>query len=225
MSEHNPDSPTITHLREQAALVGKCLELEALWARERATIAVLIDIMMDADWVMVDLAHHLSGREEFRHVVQALFKRSLKWKEKYQVSLRDPAPAQPIATCDEPTCINYGCPIPPSGHCGSSIWYDARADDDIPANPFPYLEKQGIPSPWDILREALAANAHSTWTGWATWMLLNQDETHVTRETFQLRWKQQMDTPYTGLSRADKEPYRGEADKILSILKEHGWKK
>lgn len=108
--------------------------------------------------------------------------------------------------------------------------YEARfcnlvAPDFEPSNRFPGFtgERTRIPTNESVLREALAANAHTAWAGWTDWLFEKWDKMHSSGETFQQRWNRQMRTAYADLPESEKESDRAEADKILTILKEQGW--
>ena len=62
------------------------------------------------------------------------------------------------------------------------------------------------------LREQLAALAHQQWAGWTKHMLDNMDTVHVEG------WRRQIATPYSGLSEAERESDRKEADRVMQVF-------
>ena len=84
------------------------------------------------------------------------------------------------------------------------------------------------------LREALAAYAHESWSGWMEYLFTKcrtslhsfltgpRSETTIIHQDQVLRWKRQMQTPYADLSEKEKESDREQADKILALLSEAG---
>lgn len=73
------------------------------------------------------------------------------------------------------------------------------------------------------MKEALAAYAHNLWTKWMTWVFEvsteNEDGSVTIPLDKVLRWKRQMDTPYTLLSEEEKESDRKQVGGIISIFK------
>ena len=72
------------------------------------------------------------------------------------------------------------------------------------------------------LREALADNAHMSWSGWMLHLfgksVPNEDGTvTIPREEVD-RWVRQMRLPYDQLTEREKDSDRREADKILKVL-------
>ncbi len=67
--------------------------------------------------------------------------------------------------------------------------------------------------------EALAEQAHVSWSGWIDWMLAKIDETHSSGETFRDCWRRQARTPYADLTEAEKNSDREEALHYLEIFR------
>lgn len=71
------------------------------------------------------------------------------------------------------------------------------------------------------LREQIADLQHQQWTGWMTYLLSRCQEVAggmvMPREWVE-RWKRQMATPYAGLSEAERDSDREEADRVLVLL-------
>lgn len=65
------------------------------------------------------------------------------------------------------------------------------------------------------LRERLAALCHEQWSGWMRYLF---EHCSLIPESFVIRWKRQMNTPYTELSEEEKESDRKEADRFLTLL-------
>lgn len=63
-----------------------------------------------------------------------------------------------------------------------------------------------------ILLEKLANLEHERWSHWMRWMFANWTEENI------LRWKLQMETPYSNLPERSKESDRKEARKTLALL-------
>lgn len=72
------------------------------------------------------------------------------------------------------------------------------------------------------LREALAAQAHVSWSGWMKYMIskscVDLDGTITIPKDMVMRWTRQMNTPYDQLSEKEKESDRVEADHYLQVL-------
>lgn len=72
------------------------------------------------------------------------------------------------------------------------------------------------------MREKLAAYAHKTWTGWIRYMIansrMNKDGSMTIPPRLVERWQRQMMTDYEGLSEAEKQSDRVEADRILAAV-------
>jgi len=66
------------------------------------------------------------------------------------------------------------------------------------------------------LEEALAQYAHETWSRWMKYML--STEGVVLTAGANLRWKRQMETPYTELPEEEKESDREEARRMIAIF-------
>ncbi len=64
----------------------------------------------------------------------------------------------------------------------------------------------------DSQLEKLADLEHKQWAHWTTYMLDNLTDKNIAT------WKQQIKTPYSGLSEKEKESDREWARKVLSIL-------
>jgi hypothetical protein len=72
------------------------------------------------------------------------------------------------------------------------------------------------------LREALAALIHTQWSGWMAYVFQLSD-THLDGSVtippaLVARWKRQIATPYAGLSNAEQESDRIEADRIFDLI-------
>ena len=75
----------------------------------------------------------------------------------------------------------------------------------------------------DDLREALAAYAHESWSGWMRYMFsrchhLDKGSTVIIPFSLVLQWRRQMHTAYADLPEEEKESDRAEADKILATV-------
>jgi hypothetical protein len=72
------------------------------------------------------------------------------------------------------------------------------------------------------LREQLAALDHEQWAGWMNYLFEKSEEGEdgsvIIPKLLVLRWKRQMNTPYTDLSEDEKESDRAEADKVLRLI-------
>ncbi|GAG20006.1 unnamed protein product [marine sediment metagenome] len=72
------------------------------------------------------------------------------------------------------------------------------------------------------LREKLAELAHSQWSGWMRYLFdkgtFNDDGTWTMPDWAVVRWKQQMETPYSELSESEQDSDRSEADKFLAVI-------
>lgn len=81
------------------------------------------------------------------------------------------------------------------------------------------LEKE-----YELLREKLAELAHSQWSGWMKYLFgsgtFNEDGTWTMPAWAVERWKRQMETPYSELSKSERDSDRNEADKFLAVIKE-----
>jgi len=78
-----------------------------------------------------------------------------------------------------------------------------------------------------MMRELLAAYAHTAWAGWMKYMFsksqLNLDgSVRIPAELVQ-RWTRQMNTPYEELPESEKLSDRDEADKIMKVVTENRW--
>jgi hypothetical protein len=75
------------------------------------------------------------------------------------------------------------------------------------------------------IREALAAVAHSQWSGWMRYMfekcvpVPGKDGGLYIPKEFVERWTRQMQTPYDDLPENEKESDRTEADMVLAVLR------
>jgi hypothetical protein len=76
------------------------------------------------------------------------------------------------------------------------------------------------------LREQLAALAHEQWSGWMRYMFskapLNADGSWTMPAWAVERWTRQLNTPYADLSGQEKASDRGEADKVLALIRSMG---
>lgn len=74
--------------------------------------------------------------------------------------------------------------------------------------------------------EAVAAECHKQWAGWAEYMLGKterlDDDFLTLEDVWAVRWYKQINTPYADLSESEKESDRREARKILAALKAVG---
>ena len=73
------------------------------------------------------------------------------------------------------------------------------------------------------VREALAALAHQSWSGWMNHLFLcsfkpDKDGNVTIPGSFAADWNNQLRTQYCDLSEDEKESDREEADKVLAIL-------
>ena len=72
------------------------------------------------------------------------------------------------------------------------------------------------------LREAFAAQAHESWSGWMEYLFVESQALTegqvVIPSSLVKRWLQQMNTPYAELSDLEKESDRIEGDAYLNIL-------
>ena len=73
----------------------------------------------------------------------------------------------------------------------------------------------------DDIREALAAYAHTAWSGWMKYLFeqcfLHGPGHTVITSYFVERWQRQMNTEYADLPESEKESDRKEADQMLQI--------
>jgi hypothetical protein len=71
------------------------------------------------------------------------------------------------------------------------------------------------------LREGLAELAHDRWSHWMSYLFsegtLNPDGSWTIPVELAERWQRQMNTPYSGLTEAEKASDRLEADRILAF--------
>ncbi len=74
------------------------------------------------------------------------------------------------------------------------------------------------------LRERLADLCHRQWSGWIRYMFskgtLHDDGTLTLPSWAVERWTRQMNTPYDGLTKDEKESDRKEADKFLAVIRQ-----
>ena len=72
------------------------------------------------------------------------------------------------------------------------------------------------------MKENLAAHAHSMWSGWMKYLFskceIKMDGSAVIPRWAVIRWQRQMNTPYSELSKQEKESDLKEADGILKII-------
>ncbi len=80
-----------------------------------------------------------------------------------------------------------------------------------------YQAIPGLAVPPDQV-ERLADLVHEMWAGWMSWLYSHWYDVHSSGETFQNRWRRQMETPYAALSEEEKESDRQEARRILELL-------
>ena len=66
-----------------------------------------------------------------------------------------------------------------------------------------------------VLLEKLAALSHNQWAGWARWMRDNWDGVHPSGESYQQRWRRQINTAYADLSEVEKHSDRVEAGRFV----------
>jgi len=76
------------------------------------------------------------------------------------------------------------------------------------------------------MREQLANLCHSQWSGWLEYMFSKCDSTTPLEDSsliipaeFVKRWKRQMETPYSELSKNEQDSDRIEADKFLAVIR------
>ena len=72
------------------------------------------------------------------------------------------------------------------------------------------------------MREALADLCHTQWSGWMEYLFskgtFNEDGTWEMPAWAVERWKKQMNTPYSELSKDEQDSDRAEADKFLEVI-------
>lgn len=72
------------------------------------------------------------------------------------------------------------------------------------------------------LREKLAELAHDQWVGWMRYLfskgIFNDDGTWTMPAWAVVRWRWQMETPYSELSENEQDSDRSEADKFLAVI-------
>lgn len=72
------------------------------------------------------------------------------------------------------------------------------------------------------IRERLADLCHKQWSGWLNYMFskgtFNPDGTWTMPAWAVERWKRQMETPYSELSKSEQDSDRNEADKFLTLI-------
>lgn len=75
------------------------------------------------------------------------------------------------------------------------------------------------------LREALAAQAHESWSGWMRYLFSKCDMSGSSGAFIPgwavERWQRQMNTPYAELPEEEKESDRKEADEYLALIQAH----
>jgi len=73
------------------------------------------------------------------------------------------------------------------------------------------------------VREALAEQAHDSWSGWMIYLfqesIQNPDGTVTIPLKMVTRWTRQMQTPYGELSEKEKDSDRKEADEYIRVLR------
>ena len=74
------------------------------------------------------------------------------------------------------------------------------------------------------MREKLAALCHEQWSGWMHYLFskgtFNSDGTWTIPDWAVERWKRQMETPYSELSKGEQDSDRKEADKFVAVMEE-----
>jgi hypothetical protein len=85
---------------------------------------------------------------------------------------------------------------------------------------------------YNELRELIAAECHSQWTGWMDYLFSktntclsaeDTDQGELIPQALVLRWRRQCLTPYEQLPEKEKESDRVEADKIVALLNQKGY--
>lgn len=77
---------------------------------------------------------------------------------------------------------------------------------------------------FDVLREELANLCHEQWVGWMNHLFANgvsEWGAFTIPAEFAERWRRQMKTPYSGLSKSEQDSDRREADKFLEVMQKH----
>ena len=73
------------------------------------------------------------------------------------------------------------------------------------------------------MREKLANLCHEQWANWMNYMfskgMFNDDGSWTLQIEFVERWKRQMNTPYSLLSKPEQDSDRAEADKFIEVFK------
>ena len=72
------------------------------------------------------------------------------------------------------------------------------------------------------MREKLAELCHEQWSGWMHYLfskgMFNKDGTWTMPAWAVERWKQQMEMPYSELSKSEQDSDRNEADKFIAVI-------